>query len=92
MENKYKNCPSCKFYNRGQIKMYSEDLPHSCDAGHKEVFEKWWIDNGSKTDRTTLTELECYESTEIGKMLDRALSKSIELLEKLKESNHGKDK
>lgn len=83
---KNKNCLNCKFYKIGKINVYTPDEPRACELGNNEVFENWWRENGSKTDRNTLTELECFEETRLGKFLNS----TSEILDELRKLNEKK--
>lgn len=80
---KTKNCPNCNLYNMGRLNVYKPDEPRSCKAGNSKAMEAWWSENGHKVDKSTLTELPCFEETELGNILNKA----GELLDELKKIN-----
>ncbi|MCF7796069.1 hypothetical protein K9M42_03165 [Patescibacteria group bacterium] len=63
-----KGCNSCKFYDMGNIG--TNKNTRYCLKGNKKEFELWWKENGHKTKKEELTNMDCFEETKISELLN----------------------
>ena len=65
-----KGCNTCKNYKDGQICINKPPILRSCIIGKTEEMEQWWKENGHKKIHDNVTQMECFEETELGKKID----------------------
>lgn len=71
-----KHCFNCTHYHPGKLDFVGLISPRSCAAGHTDICNKWWEDNGKKKFADeTIEELPCFEPTESAKFLDSMIDK-----------------
>lgn len=58
-------CNHCKHYEIGKLQMWGEDVPSKCRLGYYDEFKQWWDENGRKKVGDTMTDMECFEETEL---------------------------
>lgn len=69
-----KGCINCRHNDIGRINFNKPDTPHSCKLNHTEEFDNWWKENGhKKLNDESLTDMPCFEVTELDKILDSML-------------------
>ena len=77
-----KGCNNCSHYNSGKLNMWKDDEPRSCKLGKNEELDKWWLENGNKTNKTIINDMPCYQDTELG-ILSGKLSELLDEMKKI---------
>lgn len=78
-----KGCNNCINYKIGEIKMWDDNVPHKCLLGNDNDFNSWWEENGIKKSSDCLTDIHCFEESNLSKSkreLNDALQKLIDYL------------
>jgi hypothetical protein len=76
-----KGCNNCEHYCHGILEVYKSDIPHKCLIGNNKQMNNWWLENGHKTNKNDITDMECFKETKIHKLHNETL-KILNELEK----------
>jgi len=66
--SKGRGCNECKNKVYSYLTIVNE--PNHCGLGYKEAYNKWWEENGDKTEK--FSEMDCYEETDLSKLANSA--------------------
>jgi hypothetical protein len=74
-------CIDCVHYKSYPVRMISNISDRICFKWKDKEMNLWWKNNWNKSRDDTLTEMECFEQSEISKSLDKMLWLTDEMLE-----------